>query len=93
MSLLLAALLTANPLPFIDRSALRTLAKLEATRNVRPAVAANKSSVARLCAAVTPAVPPRMAIGRGYSMSGPEVSILKTTCAVHRSSRTRIAAR
>lgn len=96
MSLILAAVLAVSPvaaspvLPFIDRQALHALAKFEAAKGRRPGaparggIAARKArTIAALCREA--GVAPRSAdaapdLGRVYSMAGPEVSILRSTC-------------
>lgn len=100
MSLILAALLASNQaLPFIDRPALRTLARREAARPTKALALRNDRDVAHLCSTAPNLVDsPSNSVGRAYSMSGPEVSILRTTCALRRSSflaakPTRLAAR
>lgn len=87
MSIVLAALIVSSqPLPFIDRPALRTLAKAEAAQ-VRRALPVQASSVRddRTIDLCDTAPSPRVATGRAYSMFGPRVSILETTCAQRRS--------
>ncbi len=102
MSFILAALLVSNqPLPFIDRSALRTLARLEAAQDARsrPAKAwlarpakewsvRDDRAVAHPCGVADDAES-RSAVGRAYSMFGPTVSIIEPACALRRSSLAR----
>lgn len=101
MFLTLAAILaTAHPLPFIDRAQLRVLAKAEArpTRAMsRPRTPA-RISLADLCRNADIATTnDRSDIARDNSMFGPEVSILKSTCArvsvAGASSKRRLASR
>lgn len=96
MSLILAAMLAVSPvsaspvLPFIDRQALHALAKFEAAKGRRsdtPARAGTAARKARTIAALcreagvasrsSDAAPD---LGRAYSMAGPRVSILRSTC-------------
>lgn len=87
MSLILAALLANQALPFIDRPALRVLAKQEAAqgKRPRPIKASSERTTADACVAVNVAdTSSRLARGRAYSMLGPRVSILETTCALRR---------
>ncbi len=93
MSIFLAALIVAHqPLPFIDRSVLRTLAKREAAQDKRPrpikaaSPRASRVATADLCDASSTATSPRAELGRAYSMFGPRVSILEATCANRTSS-------
>lgn len=101
MFLTLAAILaTAHPLPFIDRAQLRALARAEGktTRaTARPRTLA-RTSLADLCRNADIATTnDRSDVAREHSMSGPEVSILKSTCArvsvVGASSGRRLASR
>ncbi len=88
MSIFLAALLASNQaLPFINRPALRTLAKREAAQDKRPRLVKASSprtsliATADVCDARATTTSPRAELGRAYSMFGPRVSILETTCA------------
>lgn len=83
--ILAAIIVSSQPLPFIDRAALRVLAKAEtakparasATRPVRA-----KTSLTDLCRTVDVSKPNGVSdLARTHSMVGPEVSILKTACA------------
>ena len=93
MSLILAAMLASSPvaaspvLPFIDRQALHALAKFEAAKNrtasaARPVAARKARKIAALCreAGVSGAADTKPDLGRVYSMAGPRVSILRSTC-------------
>lgn len=83
MSIFLAALLASNQvLPFIDRPALRTLAKREAAQGKRPRpvkASLGTSGIATADGCYTTASP-RAALGRALSIFGTRVSILEPTC-------------
>ena len=94
MSILLVAVLAAaQPLPFIDRAALRTLARFEASRDAKPArprASRTPRRMTELCGIAGDAAAPTADLGRVYSMSAPRVSILRSACALDAS---RIKAR
>lgn len=84
MSFLLFALTAASqPLPFIDRAALRVLARAEAAQ--LPSEARRVRTLAKLCRSADAfAAPPSAEEARALSMAGPRVSILRSACAAHR---------
>lgn len=81
MSLILALMLApAQALPFIDRAALHTLAKVEAARATAPRVSSVRT-IAGLCSrARRPSNESASELRRALSMAGPRVSILQATC-------------
>lgn len=92
MSVIFAALIASTQvLPFIDRVELRVLARFEASQDPRSNAARAPSvrdarKLSALCSKVgkfvgANDVPSRF--GQAYSVSGPKVSILKSTCADH----------
>lgn len=89
---LIALLAAVQPLPFIDRGALHTLAKFESLQDVKRGTGRTVRDarlLTELCSLASDTGPAAATadLGRVYSMSAPRVSILKSTCALHRASQ------